>query len=365
MELLNEVFSWSSISELNAGRTSLYTLTRVSKTMAALSLPEYIKANKLSLPILTAYRTRLSGNSFGLFPAWARSTEFAPRDELICHFTTFNVKSNIGAVRVGLAYLRPEHRPKSLTFEGDLNLEQGLALLDIAGHARAQIIEIDVYHLDLRPPTIKKSDIMIRKLAQTVELKIDWPGLPSQHWCLLLHAISAPMLSSLALSGDVPWNALASFLSRHPTITELHLPVSHITKVSRKYCTLEMPSLLSVKGQLVKVVSFLKLLAQSTKPSSIEGELLASNKPLITMVHKVVDALAICTSDVSLIACLTSTKENGPLTKTRSFPAETLKKWRRYPSRLAHLTRLRLIVSGLADSVLLVSPILVTTYSFC
>lgn len=112
-----------------------------------------------------------------------------------------------------------------------------------------------------------------------------------------------------------------------------------------------MPRLLSLKGQLTKVTLLLKLLTQSTNPS-IKGELLASNMSLTTMIHKIVDALVICNSDLSIVVNFTSTSENGPSTKTQPFPAKTLRKWRECPNQLAHLTRLRLVVSGLEDSVL-------------
>lgn len=320
--------------------------------MATLALPEYIKFNKNILPKLTDFHIGLSRDNFNLFPAWTRSDMFASRDDLICHFTSPNIERKIDALGIGLSSLRPALHPKSLTFEGDLNVTQGLSLLDIAGRARAAIVDVEVYHLDWSTRQIVKGR-MIHKLTQTVELRIDWPSLSSQHWRLLLGAISAPQLRALTLSGNVPWNALASFLSRHPTITKLHLPASLITRVPQKHCALQMPKLLSLEGKLTNVVSLIKLLSCSSN-LSIEGEL-PSNTPLIEMVHEIINSLAICKSDISLVANLTSTKANGLLTKKHPFPIKTLRKWREFPNHLAHLIRLRLIVVGIEDLVLLVS----------
>lgn len=343
-EILCEIISWSS--------SSLYTLTRVSKAIAALALPEYIKANKDSLPRLTNYHIGLIGEKFNLFPAWIRSNVFASRESLICHFTSPNIERKIDALGIGLDSLRSPLRPKSLTFEGDLNITHGLSLIDIAGRACAETVDLEVFHLDWSAPQIVENRT-IHKLAQTVALSIEWPSLSPQHWRLLLNAISAPQLQTLTLCGDVPWNALTSFLLRHPTIATIHLPASNITRVPQKNSALQMPKLLNIKGKLTRVMSLMKLI-RSPSNLSIDGEV-ASNTPLIEIVNKLVNSLAICASDISLVANLTSTKSNGPLTKTRSFPLKTLMKWREFPNRLARLKRMRLIVEGIEDSVLLVS----------
>ena len=343
-EILCEIISWSS--------DSLYTLTRVSKVIAALALPEFIKANKDTLPRLTSYHIDLSGERFNLFPGWIRSDLFTSRESLICHFTSPNIEQKIGALGIGLDALRSPLRPKSLTFEGDLNITQGLSLMDIAGRACAEIVDLEVFHLDWSAPqTIENR--RIHKLAQTVELSIEWPALSPQHWRLLLNAISAPQLQTLTLRGDVPWSTLTSFLFRHPTITTIHLPASNITRVPQKHSALRMPRLLSIKGKLTRVMSLMKLLCSSSN-LSIDGEV-ASNTPLVETINKIVDSLAVCASDISLVANLTSTKPNGPLTKSRPFPLRTLRKWRKFPNRLARLVRMRLIVEGIEDSVLLVS----------
>lgn len=114
-----------------------------------------------------------------------------------------------------------------------------------------------------------------------------------------------------------------------------------------------MPGLLNLTGQLAKVVSLIKFLG-CPKNISVEGEVVANNTPLVKIIHKIVDALITCNSNLSLVTNLTSTKENGPLTKTRTFPHETLRKWRQHPNQLARLVRLRLVVSGLQNSILLV-----------
>ena len=349
-EMLCEIISWASVSD--AAGSSLYCLTRVSKSMAALALPEYIKINKDTLPSLTSYHIGLTGEKFNFFPAWICSDIFASRESLICHFTPPHIERKIDALGIGLDSLRPSLRPDSLTFEGDLNITQGLSLMDIAGRACTAIIDLEVFHLDWSAPQIVENRA-IHKLAQMVQLRIEWPALSSQHWRVLLNAISAPRLQTLTLRGDVPWNALTSFLSRHPTITTIHLPASNITRVPQKHSALRMPRLLSIKGKLAKVMSLMKLLSSSSN-LSIDGEV-ASNTPLVEMVNKIVESLAICASDISLVANLTSTKPNGPLTKTRPFPHKTLSKWRKFPNQLAHLKRMRLIVEGIEDSILLVS----------
>ncbi|KZP26229.1 hypothetical protein FIBSPDRAFT_949699 [Athelia psychrophila] len=348
-EILYKILSWSSTSASDT-KNSLYTLTCVSKSMAELALPQYIRVNKCILPKFTHFHIGLSKDAFYLFPAWICSDMFVSRDDLICHFTFPNIERKIDTLDVGLSSLCPALRPKSVIFEGDLNLTQGLSLLDIAGRTHTTIIDLEVYHLDWSTRQVIQ-DRIIHTLAQTVELRIEWPSLSSQHWCLLLRAISAPQLRVLTLGGDVPWTALASFLSRHSAITKLHLPASLITRVPQKLCALQMPKLLSLKGKLTNVVSFIKLLSRSSN-LSIESEV-PSNTPLIEMVHKIVKSLTICDSDLSLVANLTSTKPTGPLTKIRPFPVKTLRKWREFPDRLAYLTRLRLIVMGMEDLVVL------------
>lgn len=351
MEILYEILSWSSNRPADTNN-SLYALTRVSKIMAVLALPQYIKINQNTLPIIADFHIYMRKDAFYLFPAWTRSGTFPAREELICDFTSPDVARKIDAVDIGLRFLRPALRPKSLTFGGNLDFMQGVDLLDMAGRMRASTVDMDVYHVDFsKSNTIKQC--MIHELTQTVELRIVWSSLSSHQWSALLRAISAPQLQELTLNGDVPWTALAAFLSRHPTITKLRLPASHITRLPPKHCVLRLPKLFSLQGHLPKVIAFIKLLSRSPN-LSIEGDM-PRNSSLIDTVHKIIDSLAACNSNVSLISNLTSTKVNGPLTKARSFPISTLRKWREFPDRLERLIRLRLNVMGIDDSILLVS----------
>ncbi|KAF7964611.1 hypothetical protein HWV62_4982 [Athelia sp. TMB] len=350
-EIICEIISWSSIPAPDAAVDSLYALTRVSKTMASLTLPVHIEINSHRLPSLSLYHIGLNGDQFNLFPAWVRSDRFASREEFLCYFTSPNIKTQIGAFDTGLSSMRPEDRPKSLEFNGDLDVKQALSLLDIAGSARAHSVELEVFHLDLSLPQAV-SGRTIRKLAHLEKLKIEWPTLSSDHWRLLLEAVVTPNLKTLTLIGaGVPWNALASFLSRHSTILELHLPASDITRLSRRHRALQMPHLHRLEGKLAKVVSLMKLLTKSAI-TSIHGEI-PSNTPLVQTIEEIITTLATCNSNISLVANLTSTKPNGSLAQIRPLPARTLRKWRLLPDRLAQLRRLRLIVVGIDNSTLL------------
>lgn len=171
MEILDDILSWSSTAETGAAGSSLYAMTRVSKSMAELALPKYIKANEGFLPTLADFHIRLRKDSFMHFPAWVRSSMFAPRDNLVCYFSSPDIERKINAVRVGLGSLQPENRPKSITYEGDLNLMQALSLFEVAMQARTEIVEVEVYHLDWSSPQ-NIEDRTVYKLGQTVKLGI-------------------------------------------------------------------------------------------------------------------------------------------------------------------------------------------------
>lgn len=312
-----------------------------------------MEINSRRLPTLSLYHIGLNGDQLNLFPAWVRSDKFISREEVVCYFTSPDIQRQITAFGIGLSSMCPADRPQSLEFNGDLDLSQALLLLDMAGRARVQSVELEVFHLDWSSPQTVPCRI-IHKLAQLETLKIDWPTLSSDHWRILLQAIAAPKLKALTLSGGgVPWNALASFLARHPAISELNLPASDITRLPLKHCALKMPYLHRVEGKLAKVISFVKILTHSAI-TSIHGEI-PRNTSLFKTIDKMIASLAACRSDISLFANLTSTQPNGPLTRTRSVSAKTWERWRRFSDRLAHLRRLRLTVAGMQDSTLLVS----------
>lgn len=348
-EILYEILSWSS-DQPSETKNSLYALTRVSKAMAVLALPQYIRANEGILPKIGQFHIYMGKDAFYIFPAWVRSDSFDSREDLICDFTLPDIARKIEAVDIGLNSLGPALRPRSLTLSGDLNFTQGVALLDVAGRTRASSIDLEIFYLDFSDcEAIKKCKV--HKLTQAVELRIDWPSLSSKQWRSLLRAISAPKLQELTLGGNVPWTALASFLSRHPTITKLRLPA--VNRVTQKHSAFKLPELFSLQGNMTLVIPFIKLLSRSPN-LSIEGNM-PSDLSLVDTVHNIVASLVACESDVSLVSNLTSTKVNGKLTKSRSFSISTLKKWRQFPDRLARLIRLRLNIAGIEDSVLLVS----------
>lgn len=285
--------------------------------MAIKALPLYIKVNEGIIPKISNFHTYTRKQAFYLFPAWVRSDAFILKEDLICDFTLPNVAREIGAIDIGLSSLCPALRPRSLTFSGDLNFTEGLNLLDLAGRMRASIIDMEIFFVDFsNSKAIKKC--MVHKLMEAVEIKIEWPSLSSQHWSLLLRAISAPKLQELTLAGDVPWTALASFLSRHPIITKLRLPASTVTRVTQKHAILKLPKLFSPQGNMNMVIALIKLLARSPN-LSIQGSM-PNNSSLIDTVHKIIDSLAACNASISLISNLTSTKVSGPLTK--AFPSQ-------------------------------------------
>lgn len=345
--------SWTAALDGHSDATAggLYALTRVSHRMAAHALPPFLKINKHLLPRLARYHIWLSIGSFGLFPAWARSSKFAMRDDLVCHFVGPKIDSDIDAVGVGLSHIRRQDHPKTFSIEGDLNVKQVLDLLEVVGQTNSETVQVEILHLDLSPPEAIRNRT-VYELPQTSSLLIDWPTLPSHHWHVLLEAISAPRLNGLTLKGDVPWNSLAPFLSRHPTITSLRIPTSPITRVPANFSALQMTRLNDLRGHLTKVASYLKLLSCSAS-LSIDAKL-PENMPLIQIVHKIVTCLTNHRSDMQLWINIFSTDTNGPLTKSHPFPTRTVAKWRE-SNQLQHLTSLSLKVAGIQDSVLFVS----------
>lgn len=354
-EVICEIISWASIPVPDVIASGLYTLTRVSKAMASLTLPQHLEINTHRLPTLGLYYIGLNGDQFSLFPAWVRSERFTSREEVSCHFASPNTnRKKIGALRVGLSCMRPADRPKTLEFNGDLDLTQALSLLDMAGQARAQSVELDVFQLDWSSTqVIPAPDRFIRKLAHLETLKIEWPSLLCDSWRPLLEAIAAPKLKALTLRGRVPWSALISFLARHTNISELNLPASDITRISRIHHPLRMPQLHLLAGKLANVNSLMKILTHST--ITLIQEEIPSNTSLVQTVNAILTSLATCNSKISLTTNLTSTQPNGPLTKTRRVSARTLQKWHMFPDRLAQLQQLHLKIVGMDDSILLVS----------
>lgn len=355
-EIICEIISWASIPVPDVIASGLYTLTRVSKAMASLTLPQHLEINTHRLPTLGLYYIGLNGDQFSLFPAWVRSEKFTSREEVSCHFASPNTNRKIGALGVGLSCMRPADRPKSLEFNGDLDLTQALSLLDMAGRARVQSVELDVFQLDWSTqaiPAIPAPERVIHKLAHLETLRIEWPSLLSDNWRPLLEAIAAPKLKALTLRGGVPWSALISFLARHTTISQLNLPASDITRIPRRHHTLHMPQLHLLEGKQANVNSLLNILTYSTI-TSIQEEI-PSNTSLVQTVNAIITSLAACNSKISLTTNLTSTKPNGPLTQIRRVSARTLQKWHMFPDRLAQLRQLHLKIVGMDDSILLVS----------
>lgn len=190
------------------------------------------------------------------------------------------------------------------------------------------------------------------ELPWTSTLEIEWLTLKPQNWRVLLRAISAPRLQVLKLEGDVPWRTLVSFLERLPTLKELHLPTSYITRASVGISALQMPHLHRLKGKMGKVLSLLKIIS---RPSSLSIDAsLPSDTSLCHTVHNIVASLRAHDSDLSFTTNLTSTKSDGPLTKARQFSVQTMNKLREHPDSLECLKKLTLKVRGIEDQVLLV-----------
>ena len=351
VEIIEEILFWTSGPDPAAAGSGLYTMTRVSKTMSSLALHIFVKLNEHRLPKLALFHTWLGRQSFCLFPAWARSGKFAPREVLICHFSAHTTQREIAAIGVGLGHIRPKDRPRTVEIEGRLDVAQVLSVLDILGQSHTEIVQVDAFSLDWSNHEAEDSGT-IRELPWTSTLEIEWLTLKPHNWRVLLRAISAPRLQVLKLEGDVPWRGLLSFLARHPTIKELHLPTSYITRTSVGISALQMPHLHRLQGKMAKVLSLLKIIS---RPASLSIDAsLPSDTSLCHTVHNIVASLRAHDSNLSFTTNLTSTGPDGPLTKARQFSAQTMNKLRDNPDCLERLKILCLKVRGIDDEVLMV-----------
>lgn len=357
------IFGWSATLDSDAEQPSLrkstlYTLTRVSKSFSRLALPEYLKFQPNLLPKSTYDLYTIRGETFNLLPAWIRSDQFKSKQTMVFYFSppkkatiSNDVEEKIGAIKIMMSSLPQEDRPRSISFEGDLTISQVCSLLDIAGRAGTTSIEVDVWDMEYRRT---RGHTTIHPLVQTDELTLNCHALSAKHWPSLLSAITAPNLKILKLSGDVPWTALAKFLARHPTITDIQLPARNLdTRQQKKISTLRMPRLENVRGKLLRMMQVLRVLSPK-KISTIKADAVRDD-PLIKTVREMTACVASCHSDISLDINIISTQQDGPLATSHPFPPKTLACLRQSPRQLLHLSHLRIRAEGIGRSVLLVS----------
>jgi hypothetical protein len=276
----------------------LYNLTRVSRYMAAIGCPKYLRSKGITLSP-SRFSLTVCNEGFKVLPIWHRSPDFTPLPLLFCEFDLADVSRVVlqmqelrTSVKLFSSGSRPIFDHILLNNFQTAKLQDSLELLQTVHETGCHAITMTGLGFeDAGTVGMKEADNGIL-LGGLQELTFEYCPLSPSQWMNFLSKLHIPSLHQLTIAGETSMVAVYRFLSQHPNIRVLRLQCT-ANDVPSSLGRLKLPLLRSLDGSSSQILHVLQslpsmpsldeLVIQSDSPTSSHHSLLDEVTRCLTM----------------------------------------------------------------------------------
>lgn len=273
----------------------LYSLTRVSRYMATIGCPKYLRRKGITLSP-RRFSLTVRGEGFKVLRMWHRSPDFSALPMLFCEFDFTDVSLAMSQMRWLQKFLKSFPSGSQPIFDDvclnnfeTVKLQHCLDLLRTVYEAGCHAVTMTgLAFQDACTVEKKKADSRIL-LEGIRELGLEYCLLSPSQWTNFLSKLHIPSLRELTIAGETSMVAVYHFLRQHPDIHDLRLRCT-AKDVPPSSCRLRLPLLRSLHGSSSHI---LHLLQSLTSPPSLDKLVIESNSHT-SLQHNALDEVTRC-----------------------------------------------------------------------